>query len=60
MKTTYYQRRKEAARQKAQRWQEIASKKSLSYKALSIAGAYFYKVGKKYGLLREFKENAIL
>ena len=60
MKTTYYQRMKAATREKAQRWQEIASRKSLSYIALSRAGDYFYKIGKKYGLLREFKENAII
>ena len=57
---TDYQRRKAAARDRAILWQEKASKKALSYSDLNRAGAYFYKVGKKYGLLREFKDNAIL
>ena len=60
MKKAYYNKMKEAAREKAQRWQEIASRKSLSYMALFKAGQYFQKIGRKFGLLREFRENAII
>lgn len=60
MKKAYYNKMKAAAREKAQRWQEIASRKSLSYMALMKAGQYFQKIGRKYGLIREFKENAII
>ena len=60
MKKAYYNKMKQTAREKAQRWQEKASRKALSYSDLNRAGAYFYKIGKKYGLLREFKENAII
>ena len=54
-----YQQRKEAARQKAIDWQYEASEQDLSYGELAEAGNYFYKLGKRFGLLREFRENAI-
>ena len=54
-----YQKQKEAARQKAIDWQYEASEQSLSYRELAEIGNYFYKLGKRFGLLREFRENAI-
>lgn len=55
----YYQKRKESARQEAIDWQLENSEYPYSYEGLSIIGNYFYKIGKRYGLLREFRENAI-
>jgi hypothetical protein len=55
----YYQKRKESARQEAIDWQLNDSNYPYSYEGLSIIGNYFYKIGKRYGLLREFRENAI-
>jgi hypothetical protein len=53
-------RTKEDARQCAIDWQHYASKKSISYAELSWAQAGFTKIGKKFGLMKEFKENGIL
>lgn len=58
MKT--YQARKEEARDKAIEWQREASERCLSYGELAEAGAYFYKLAKRYGLVKEFKENGII
>ena len=56
---TNYQKGKEAARQEAIDWQYEASEQDLSYGELAAIGNYFYKLGKRFGLLREFRENAI-
>lgn len=58
MKKTYAQR-KEAARQEAIDWQLNDRNGNLSYGELAEIGAYFYKLGKRFGLLREFRENVI-
>lgn len=55
-----YQKRKEAAREKAIAWQHEASQRSMSYAELYEAGAYFEKLGKRYGLTEEFRENGII
>ena len=54
-----YAQRKEAARQEAIDWQLTDGDYPYSYEGLAIIGNYFYKLGKRYGLLREFRENAI-
>lgn len=54
-----YQKRKEAARQKAIDWQLNDSDYPYSYEGWAIISDYFYKLGKRFGLLREFRENAI-
>ena len=54
-----YAERKENARQIAIDWQLNESEQDLSYVELAEAGNYFYKMGKRYGLLREFRENGI-
>lgn len=54
-----YKQEKELARQKAIDWQMEAAEKSLSYGELAEAQAYFERLGRHYGLLREFRENAI-
>lgn len=55
-----YKEKKEKLREEAIRWQHEFSKHEYSYRALAEKQAYFKKEGKCYGLIREFKENAIL
>lgn len=54
-----YQEMKEAAREEAIEWQNNDSDYPYSIEGLSMVGDYFYRLGKRYGLLREFRENAI-
>lgn len=57
MKT--YQEKKEEVRQIAIDWQYEDGEYPYSYEGLAMVGEYFYKLGKRYGLLREFRENGI-
>lgn len=59
MTKEYYAKRKENARNEAIKWQYKISDKSISWAELAEAGDYFYTLGKRYGLLREFHENGI-
>lgn len=52
-----YQEKKEKARQIAMDWQENFSDMYMSEYAQWCD--YFYRLGKRYGLLTEFRENAI-
>ena len=54
-----YAKGKEIARQKAKDWQIEERDFSYSQEGFSFVGNYFYKIGKRYGLLREFRENGI-
>ena len=54
-----YQIEKEKARNIAINWQLEESDYSYSYGGLMILQEYFYKLGKRYGLLKEFRENGI-
>lgn len=56
-----YQKRKEAVRQEAIEWQykQCESEEDMSYLELYEIGNHFYVLGKRYGLLREFRENGI-
>jgi hypothetical protein len=51
---------KDQARQLAIDWQHQASEESLSYAELSAWARFFEKLGKRFGLIREFKENGII
>jgi hypothetical protein len=55
-----YQQRKAAARQEAIDWQEGLAGTSMSYGELAEAQGYFEKQARRYGLVREFRENAII
>ena len=55
-----YRYYKELARQNAQAYQMLASEKAFSYGEIVEAQAFFEKVGKRYGLLKEFRENGII
>jgi hypothetical protein len=51
---------KEEARDYAIRWQYWFSEQNLSYGELLKWGIYFERLGKKFKLTDEFKENGIL
>ena len=55
-----YQIKKNKIRQEAIAWQQFASMQNLSLNDLILQADYFATVGKKYGLIKEFKENGIL
>lgn len=55
-----YKEYKEKYRQEAIDWQIDFSKNNYSYGELTIFQAYFGEKAKKYGLIKEFKENGII
>jgi len=56
-KQSYYQKRKAEVREEAIEYSY--SEEELSYAELADKNDYFEKMGKRYGLLKEFRENAI-
>lgn len=54
-----YQIEKAKAREKAIEWQREAAERSMSWGELAEYQAYFEDIGKRYGLLTEFRENGI-
>lgn len=54
-----YQEQKGKAREKAITWQLEFSEHNYSCGELAGFCNYFYKLGKRYGLLKEFRENGI-
>lgn len=61
MKTTKttYEMKKEMARQEAIDWQNSLFGDGRNYEDMQEAAEYFEKLGKRYGLLKEFRENGI-
>lgn len=59
MERKYYNRLKEAARKAAIEWQLTSSDEPISYSEIAEVGERFYAIGKRYGLLKEFRENGI-
>ena len=59
MKRKSYNLLKEAARNAAIEWQLTKVDEPMSYSELAEAGERFYTIGKRYGLLKEFRENCI-
>ena len=55
-----YREKKARLREEAVRWQHDSSRHCLSYGEIVEKQAYFEKEGKKYGLMKEFKENGII
>lgn len=55
-----YQEMKEKVRNEAMEWQNIFPTTSLSYGELAACTAYFTAMGRRYGLLKEFRENGII
>ena len=56
-KQNYYQKRTTEVREEAIEYSY--SEEELSYGELAEKNDYFERLGRRYGLLREFKENAI-
>jgi outer membrane protein assembly factor BamD (BamD/ComL family) len=54
-----YQQKKEQVRNEAIDWQYEQADMSLSYGELADAQERFERLGRRYGLLQEFRENAI-
>lgn len=59
MKKTYAER-KENARQRAIKWQAWQAEQVLDWDEYANFESYFTRLGKRYGLVREFRENAII
>ena len=55
-----YNIKKEQARTKAINWQHKQINKNMSWQEILNYQEYFYKLAKKYGLIKEFKENGII
>lgn len=55
-----YFKNKEQARDKAIDIQQNIAEKSFSYEELFFIQQELYKQGKRYGLVKEFKENGLL
>jgi len=55
-----YKAVREILREFAQNWQNDFPRSSYSWHDLADWGAFFEEYGKKYGLLREFRENGII
>lgn len=51
---------KQLARDKAIDWQRTASQQNYSYAQLAYYEHVFEKLAKRYGLIKEFKENGII
>ena len=58
-KNNYYIK-KEETRQEAIFWQIKASKNNYSWGEIAYYSNYFYNKAKRYGLIKEFEENAII
>ena len=54
-----YSVKKSIARQSAIEWQYESNNLDMSMGELLRVISHFYKLGKRYGLLREFRENGI-
>lgn len=55
-----YQKGKERARNKAIEWQLDFNNHNYSYGELSVFQGYFEGLAKRYGLVKEFRENGII
>ena len=55
-----YKEKKEKVRKEAIEWQNEFAKHNYSYGELACYQNYFENKGKRYGLIREFKENGII
>ena len=55
-----YKEKKEKVRKEAIEWQNEFTEHNYSYGELANYQNYFENKGKRYGLIREFKENGII
>lgn len=54
-----YEQKKNEIRQQAIQWQDDFARNNYSYFVVFQRQRYFEKMGRRYGLLKEFRENAI-
>ena len=59
MNRNSYNRLKETARTEAFEWQLTSGDNPMSYNELAEVGERFYTLRKRYGLLKEFRDNGI-
>nr|DAK05184.1 MAG TPA: hypothetical protein [Caudoviricetes sp.] len=57
---TRYQKNKEEVRQFAIEWQADFSNHNYSYSDLAVFQDMFFRLGRRYGLLRKFRENGLI
>lgn len=57
---TQYQKQKGKVRQKAIDWQLDFNNHNYSWGELAEFQGYFERLAKRYGLIKEFKENGII
>lgn len=55
-----YKEQKQKARELAQTWQLDFANNNYSYEEIGNFTDYFTKLGKRCGLLKEFRENGVL
>ena len=55
-----YREKKAKIREEAIRWRHDFHKHNWSYSEVADKTAYFEKMGKRYGLIQEFKDNGII
>lgn len=55
-----YQKNKAIARQNAVAWLLAMAINAPTWGEIAEGQAYFEKIGKRYGLIKEFKENGII
>lgn len=55
-----YQERKGQIRSEATEWQNSFEEYDWTWEDMAEFGAYFEKMGKRYGLLKELRENGII
>ena len=59
-KVSRYQAGKERAREEAKNYQNDINGMDLSWWDVAHMGEHFEKLGRRYGLMREFRENGII
>lgn len=57
---TAYKRAKEKARNKAVEWQMDFCNHNYSWGEIAYFETYFERLAKRYGLVKEFRENGII
>ena len=57
---TNYQKLKDNARNKAIEWQLDFNNHNYSYGELAEFSGYFERLARRYGLVKEFRENGII
>lgn len=55
-----YQRGKNAAREQAIQWQADFSDRSMPWAAITAEQRHLEQLARRYGLLREFRENGVI